>query len=280
LIALAAAALCAAPGLAACGSDDEAPEALTVTVPATEEATASADGSGSTEQVEADTPASEVDAAPSADPPAPKPTLALEVPQGAHPVVWVRAGERPAMRTQPGGGELVERIGRRTKFGSPTVFGVVEQRGDWAGVSTELLPNGELGWIRLDPKTVEGGWTKFSIEVDLSDRTAALIRGKRPARSFPVTVGAAPSSTPTGRFAVTDTFTDLNSSAYGCCALALSATQPNLPSGWLGGNRIAIHGTSGPLGVAASSGCVRAADPEVEKLVRAVPLGTPVFIRG
>ena len=61
--------------------------------------------------------------------------------------------------------------------------------------------------------------------------------------------------------------------------MALSATQPNLPSGWLGGRRIAIHGTSGPLGVAASHGCVRAADDDVAKLIDAVPLGTPVFIR-
>ncbi|MET0927105.1 MAG: L,D-transpeptidase [Solirubrobacterales bacterium] len=52
-----------------------------------------------------------------------------------------------------------------------------------------------------------------------------------------------------------------------------------MPSGWLGGNRIAIHGTSGPLGIAASHGCVRAADDEVAALIDKVPLGTPVFIR-
>ncbi len=96
---------------------------------------------------------------------------------------------------------------------------------------------------------------------------------------FPVTVGAPGSDTPTGHFAVTDTFTDLDSAAYGCCAVALTANQPDLPSGWLGGERIAIHGTSGPLGVAASHGCVRAADDDVAKLIRRVPLGTPVFVR-
>jgi lipoprotein-anchoring transpeptidase ErfK/SrfK len=97
--------------------------------------------------------------------------------------------------------------------------------------------------------------------------------------SFPVTVGAPASATPTGRLSVTDAFTGLDSAAYGCCALALSATQPNLPSGWLGGRTIAIHGTSGPLGVAASHGCIRAADDSVAKLVRIVPLGTPVLIQ-
>ncbi len=97
--------------------------------------------------------------------------------------------------------------------------------------------------------------------------------------SFAVTVGAPGSETPTGRFAVTDTFRGNLNSAYGCCAVALSATQPNLPSGWLGGNRIAIHGNPGTLGAAVSSGCIRAADEKVSELVNRVPLGTPVIIR-
>jgi lipoprotein-anchoring transpeptidase ErfK/SrfK len=85
--------------------------------------------------------------------------------------------------------------------------------------------------------------------------------------------------TPTGRFAVTDTFRgDLNP-AYGCCAVALTARQTRLPSGWLGGDRIAIHGTSGPLGAAISHGCVRAADADVSELVDRLPPGTPVTIR-
>jgi hypothetical protein len=258
--------------MGACGSDGDrsSPATTTVAVPAT----------GAAEQVEVGTPASEVDAAPSAAPPAPEATLDLAAPKGAYPVVWVRTGERVEMRTEPGGGKLVKRIGRRTEFGSPSVFGVIEERDGWAGVSTPLLPNGRLGWIELEPKTVEAGWTKHSIEVDLSARTAALLRGDERRLSFPVTVGAPGSDTPTGRFAVTDTFTKLNSAAYGCCALAISATQPNLPSGWLGGERIAIHGTSGPLGIAASHGCIRAADPDVLQLVRTVALGTPVFVRG
>ena len=111
------------------------------------------------------------------------------------------------MRTEPGGGELVERIGRRTEFGSPSVFGVVEQRGDWAGVTTPLLPNGQLGWIKLDPERLEGGWTRYSIVVDLSDRSADAARG----RARPSAASRSPSAppaptTPTGRFAVTDTF--------------------------------------------------------------------------
>ena len=194
-------------------------------------------------------------------------------------MIWVRAGHRVEIRTEPGGGELVARAAKRTEFGSPTVFGVVRQRGRWAGVSTPLLANGTLGWVRLDPKRLNAGWTRTSIVVDVSERSAELLEGDDVKRQFSVTVGAPGTDTPIGRFAITDTFRgDLNP-AYGCCALALSATQPSLPSGWLGGRRIAIHGTAGPLGVAASHGCVRAADADVSALVDRIPLGTPVFIR-
>ena len=205
----------------------------------------------------------------------------LTVPDGAHGLVWVRRGAKVPLRTEPGGGRVAKVVGKRTDFGSPTVFGVVKQIDGWAGVSTPYLPNGQLAWLRLDPKRINAGWTHLSIVVDLSARRAALRKDDRVLRSFAVTVGAPGVETPTGRFAVTDTFRgDLDPAAYGCCALALSATQPHLPSGWLGGNRIAIHGTYGPLGVAASHGCVRAANEEVSALVDRVPLGTPVFIRG
>jgi hypothetical protein len=254
---------CAAVALL-CGCGSEGPSATTVVTRA---------------PAESELTAAEVESAPSAQPPQPETDLALQVPEGAHPVIWVADGAEAELRTQPGGGERVARIGGQTRFGSPSVFGVIEQRGDWAGISTERLPNGELGWIQLDAGTIEAGWTKFEIVVDLSDRMAELRVGDEVQRSFAVTVGAPASSTPTGVYSVTDTFTDLASDAYGCCALAISATQPNLPSGWLGGNRIAIHGTEGELGVATSSGCVRAADGEVRDLVRTVPLGTPVSIR-
>jgi L,D-transpeptidase catalytic domain len=261
--------------VAGCGSDSENPPAQTisVTVRSPDAATTTAAA------VEPSTDPDAVEAAPSAEPPVPASEPSLARPPGAYAAVWVRAGERVEMRTEPGGGKVIARVGRRTDFGSPSVFGVVQRRGDWVGVSTERLPNGRLGWIRLDPDRVDGGWTRDSVVIDLSAYRAELRRGDRVVASFAVTIGAPGSPTPTGRFAVTDTFTDLDSDAYGCCALALSATQASLPSGWLGGNRIAIHGTSGPLGIAASHGCVRAADDEVRRLVRTVPLGTPVFIK-
>ena len=266
LLAGAAGALCAL--LAGCGSDETETVAETVTVTeGSESATArEPDAANAPEPVEPGRPLSSI--------------LSLETPRNAYPIVWVRAGEKVEVRTEPGGGgEIAERVDRTTEFGSPTVFGVVRRSGDWAAVSTPDLPNGQLGWVRLDARKLDAGWTKRSIVVDLSARRAELRTGDRVTRSFVVTVGMPGAETPTGRFAVTDTFRgDLNA-AYGCCAVAISANQPHLPSGWLGGSRIAFHGTSGPLGVAASHGCVRAADQDVNALVNKVPLGTPVFIR-
>ncbi len=94
----------------------------------------------------------------------------------------------------------------------------------------------------------------------------------------PCTIGAPGSSTPTGRFAVTDTFVGGLNPVYGCCAIALSAHQPDLPSDWIGGDRVAIHGTTGPVGNAASSGCLRAADSDMQVLIPETPPGAPVFI--
>jgi L,D-transpeptidase-like protein len=194
------------------------------------------------------------------------------------PIVWLRHGAQIPIRAAPGG-KIVKTLGWRTPFDSPTVLAVFRQHGAWAGVPTPLLPNGRLGWVKLDPSRLRAGWTGYTIDVDLSRRAAQLRRGDRVLRSFTVTVGAPGTTTPTGRFAITDTFRGDLGPAYGCCALATTATQPHLPSGWFGGDRIAIHGTYGPLGIADSHGCVRAANENVNLLVNRVPLGSPVVIR-
>lgn len=202
----------------------------------------------------------------------------LVLPDRGHPVVWVREGHEVELRATPGG-PPVRTVGDETEFGSPRVFSVFQVEGEWAGVPSPFTGNGELGWLRLDGRDLIAGYTRLEVVVDLSERRAELHRNGEVARAFTVSVGAPGTETPAGRFAVTDSFRgDLNP-AYGCCAVALTAEQPNLPSGWLGGDRIAIHGTSGPLGAESSSGCVRAADRDVSALVDRVPPGAPVTVR-
>src|SRR5207244_12573919 len=67
-----------------------------------------------------------------------------------------------------------------------------------------------------------------------------------------------------------------SSPVYGCCILALSAHQTHLPSGWTGGDRIAIHG--GPTAGAVSTGCLHASTADLRYLMHSVPLGARVVI--
>jgi len=201
-------------------------------------------------------------------------------PPPAHVIVRVRTGD-VALRGRPFG-PVVDRVGSMTEFGSPRAFGVISQRGRWLGVTDAKLGNGRLGWIDARAGRVSYSRTRLEIEVDLSSRTLVLRRGDATILRTNVGVGRAGSPTPTGRFAVTDKLDGPSYSRYyGCCILALSATQPNLPRGWSGGNRIAIHGTpsASDFGHAVSAGCVHAPDRELHYLMRTVPLGTPVFIK-
>jgi hypothetical protein len=202
----------------------------------------------------------------------------LELPDRGHPFVEVRRGRRVDLYDSPRG-KVIDTVGEETEFSSPTAFAVQRVRDGWAAVPTAHFENGRLAWLRLDPRRLRARSTYYSVEIDLSEFRTDLLFRDRVVNSFEVSIGMPEAPTPTGRFAVTDTFRgDLNA-AYGCCAVALTARQTRLPSGWLGGDRIAIHGTSGPLGAAISHGCVRAENPEVSDLVDRLWPGTPVTIR-
>ncbi len=118
-----------------------------------------------------------------------------------------------------------------------------------------------------------------AIVIDLSEMRAELTRKGEVERRWTVGIGGPGTPTPTGHFSITDEIEGGLNPVYGCCAIALSATQPNLPPGWSGGNRIAIHGTSEPLGAANSTGCIHSSDADLQALIEQVPLGTPVTIR-
>jgi hypothetical protein len=210
----------------------------------------------------------------------PVPTLARRPRYGRHfAILELRQGARVPMLDSPGGRQ-VRSLSAASEFGSPRVLGVARQSGSWLGVTTSLRPDGELGWVRFDAAKLKLYWTRYSLRVLLSKRILELHYGGRILGRYTVSVGAAGSDTPQGRFSITDALSFDHSPYYGCCALALSGSQEHLPLGWLGGNRIAIHGTPGPVGYAASHGCIRATDATMRTLFRRVPLGTPVFVDG
>ena len=196
-------------------------------------------------------------------------------------VLKAAPGGKLVVRARPGGA-IVARLGARTEFGSPTTLAVAAKRGRWLGVVTTALPNGRLGWVDPKESAFTPTRTRVKATVDLSARRLVVRRGERVLRRVTVAVGRPGSATPTGRFAVTDKLPGTRySSSYGCCIVALSAHQPNLPPGWQGGDRIAVHGTNDPgsIGAASSSGCPRASDADMRFLMSTLPLGAPVFVR-
>ena len=70
-------------------------------------------------------------------------------------------------------------------------------------------------------------------------------------------------------------------SPYGCCVLALTGDQTNLPDYWPGGDRLAVHATSDESSVRtpASLGCLRTRAFRARWLIETVPIGAPIFIR-
>jgi hypothetical protein len=215
-------------------------------------------------------PAEPVEAAEAADAPP-------SAPRGRY--LTARLLSPTALRASPGGRAL-HRLGLRTEFGSRRILSVTARRSGWLAVIAPERKNGRLGWI--PERRVRLASTNFSVHVDRSARRLTLRRAGRPVRSFPVAVGRPGTETPTGRFAVTDKLhPDDPGSPYGCCALALSGHQTKLIDGWPGGDRLAIHATPNAetVGKAASLGCMRAYTGDIRRLMRTVPVGTPVFIR-
>jgi hypothetical protein len=191
---------------------------------------------------------------------------------------WLTARlvRRAVLRSTPGGRRLAV-LRTHTEFGSPTVFAVVARRPGWLSVLTAR--HTRAGWIPENAARL--GATDYSVRVDRTARRLELLRGKRVVRRLPVAIGRPGYPTPVGRFAVTDELSMPPGGPYGCCAIALTGRQTHLPAGWTGGDRIAIHGTPATesIGQAASLGCLRAHDRDVRALIRALPLGAPVFVR-
>jgi hypothetical protein len=200
--------------------------------------------------------------------PASRTTLALVIERGA----------KVAIRRAPASGTLAV-ADWRTPFGSVRRLRVVRQRGDWFAVESDVLGNGVVGWV---PKTarVQLRRVRYSVEADLTERLLTLFEDGRVVFRRRVSIGTSASPTPSGRFHVTDQISGRRW-RLGCCIVVLSGTQPRLPAGWRGGDRLAIHGSPGSsssrIGVASSAGCLHATEQTL-RVLAALPLGTPVVI--
>lgn len=166
----------------------------------------------------------------------------------------------------------------KTPFGSVRRLRVVERRGDWFAVESDVLGNGVVGWV---PKTaaIRVRTVRHSVEADLSARLVTLREDGRVVFRRRVSIGAADSPTPSGRFHISDQISG-RQWGLGCCIVVFSGNQPRLPVGWNGGDRLAAHGRpsrSERIGSPASAGCLHATEQTLRALA-GLPLGTPVVI--
>jgi hypothetical protein len=184
-----------------------------------------------------------------------------------------------ALYREPGGKKRL-RITPRTEWGSARVLGVVSQRGNWLGVQASELKNGETAWIPREQASLD--CVNWSLHADLSKRTLQIRHGGKTVRKLRVAIGRKANPTPKGRFTVTDRLQVTTSgSPYGCCVLALTGHQTDLPPYWPGGDRLAVHATNdeSSIGQPVSLGCMRTKAAEARWLINNIPLGAPVFIR-
>jgi L,D-transpeptidase-like protein len=186
---------------------------------------------------------------------------------------------RPTVLYSSPGGQRKLKIPGRTEWGSPRVLSVVQQSGRWLGVLVPELPNGEVGW--LPQREAKLGGVVWSVHVDVSKRRIKVRKDGNLVRKMRTAVGSSEHPTPTGRFAVTDKLhVDAGGSPYGCCVLALTGHQRDLPPDWPGGDRLAIHATKdeSTIGHPVSLGCMRVKSSHARWMIRKIPAGTPVFI--
>src|SRR6059036_1134516 len=117
--------------------------------------------------------------------------------------------------------------------------------------------------------------------VSIPDRKLAVLEGGKVIRTFPAAVGASVSPSPSGEFKIVNRIAD---PTYYHPGVVIPAGAGNpIGTRWLGLNRkgYGIHGTNEPgsIGRAASHGCIRLRNRDMEQLFRMVSVGDTVLIR-
>ncbi len=178
------------------------------------------------------------------------------------------------------------RAARPTRFlASPNQYGfrrvflvkrVVPRRLE---VYLPMRPNGSTGWIT--PREVSVVPDPYLLRVDLGRHRLTVLRRGRVIDRARIGVGTAVTPTPSGVYFLTELFRLTSPDGpFGPYGFGLSAYSNVLHQFAGADGQIGIHGTNDPggIGMNVSHGCIRLANPEITKLARVLPLGTPVQI--
>lgn len=197
---------------------------------------------------------------------------------------WANPATTGPIRKKPkGSSRTVGRLHYQTEDKQPEVYLALRSEVDerditWILIRIPKRPNGQKGWVRedqLNPLQI----VHTQIVINRRSLKLTLFKNGKKILTAPVGVGRASLPTPSGDFWVREKLRSLGP-VYGPWAIGTSAYSPKLTD-WPGGGVVGIHGTNEPglIPGRPSHGCVRMKNKAISRLVRKLPLGTPVKIK-
>jgi hypothetical protein len=152
------------------------------------------------------------------------------------------------------------------------------ERQTWMRVRIPGRPNGRTGWVKADHLS-DLTVVRTKLRVNRGTLRATLFRSGKVIWSSPIGVGKATTPTPAGRYWVRELLPNLGGKGlYGPYAFGTAAYS--VLSDWPGGGVVGIHGTNQPQLIPGrpSHGCIRVPNANIRRLVKLMPLGTPIDI--
>jgi lipoprotein-anchoring transpeptidase ErfK/SrfK len=213
----------------------------------------------------------------------------IAAPSRAHGATIARIVVPAEARSRAGAGAKVWLVGTATSWSaepqSLLVLGSATYRGrEWVHLLLPIRPDGTTGWVPRSHVVLTT--TRYWITVDKGARTVTIYDRGRQVRRFLAVIGKPATPTPDGLAAIWERDPQPDPQGFlGPWAMPLTVLSNVLFNFGGGPGRIAIHGRGGaslenPLGSAASHGCVRIDDDEIEWMAAHIQPGTPVDIKG
>jgi hypothetical protein len=150
------------------------------------------------------------------------------------------------------------------------------------GISLEWLVKVNQGKLLIEGDTIRLPKIHYSLTVDKSKKSITWFRGSEIIKIYPIAVGREGMETPEGEFVIIN---KVENPVWYKMKKTYPPESPDnlLGTRWLGLDRkgYGIHGTRDPnsIGSAASHGCIRMHNHDVEELFQWIPVGTKVTIR-
>lgn len=193
-------------------------------------------------------------------------------------VATAHAGSLP-LYASPTSVRPIQSLSSPAPDGQALVFLVRDNLGSWLKVDVPQRPDGATAWIPL--QDVSLATDPYFLTVSTGRHVLTVWKSARAVFTTPVAVGTPTDPTPQGAFYLSELLRQPDpQGAYGPFAFGTSAFSNRLFSFGGGPGQIGLHGTDEPssIGQSASHGCVRVTNQVIERLVRILPLGTPITI--